>query len=99
MSLTSFRLKDRDQVIYYDSETHSLYNQDSELLSLPPVHDQSWYKAVADTYGVTHKSNRPKIIRILLGQACNYSCGYCMQKDIGNLHEKPESFHLDTFMS
>ena len=99
MSLTSFLLKDSNQIIYYDSETHSLYNQSKELLSLPPPRDESWYKSIADTYGVTHKSESPKIIRILLGQACNYSCGYCMQKDIGNLHEKPESFHLETFMT
>lgn len=99
MSLTSFKLKASNQIIYYDSETHSVYNQNKALISLPPIHDSEWYKSIADTYGVTHKSSSPKILRILLGQACNYSCGYCMQKDIGNLHEKPQSFHLDTFMT
>lgn len=98
MSLTSFLLKDTNQVIFYDSHSHSMFNKDAELLSLPPEHTQEWYTEIANTYGVTHKTDKPKILRILLGQACNYDCGYCMQKDIGNLHEKPESFHIETFM-
>ena len=33
-----------------------------------------------------------------MGHACNYSCGYCMQKDIGNPNERPENFWLEPFI-
>ena len=44
------------------------------------------------------KKYKPTALRILLGHACNYSCGYCMQKDIGNPNERPENFWLPSFI-
>jgi|LWDU01.1.fsa_nt_gi radical SAM protein with 4Fe4S-binding SPASM domain len=43
------------------------------------------------------KSNKPARLRIQLGQACNYDCTYCFQKDIGDPNERRESPSLDMF--
>lgn len=68
------------------------------MVSLPAVHEESYYVQLAKSEGVRTKSAAPKALRILLGQACNYSCTYCMQKDIGNLTEKPLSVQIDRFL-
>ena len=97
MSYSLFELTDGKQ-FYYDSHNNSIYNNVGELLSLPPPKDLEWYKEEEKNHGVLTKVNNPVAIRILLGQACNYSCNYCMQKDIGNPFERPESFYIDSFI-
>ncbi len=57
-----------------------------------------WYEGVQHLFGVTHKNNKPVALRILLGHACNYSCSYCMQKDIGNPEERPENIYARMFV-
>lgn len=92
-----FELADGQQ-FYYDSEDNSLYNETAHRFNLDPLNPLEYYTEEAKNHGVDTKVNNPIAIRILLGQACNYSCGYCMQKDIGNPFERPESFHISTFI-
>ena len=87
------------QVIHYDSHTNTLYDSEGVQLSLPPSNDLQWYEAQEKNHGVTHKVNNPIAIRILLGHACNYNCTYCMQKDIGNPNERPQSIYTETFIA
>ena len=44
------------------------------------------------------KSNKPETLRVSLGQACNYSCSYCSQKDLGDPTERPPRLASMTFV-
>lgn len=99
MSISQFVLENSKRTFYYDNELHAILDQDRVMLSLPPLQQSDYYEQAAQQEGVRWKNNTPKALRILLGQACNYSCTYCMQKDIGNLTEKPESLHVDKFLA
>lgn len=98
MSYTKFELAS-GQNIYYDSHTNTLYNQNSEILNLPPEKELAWYEAEEKNHGVETKTSKVHAIRILLGHACNYNCTYCMQKDIGNPNERPQSIYTETFIA
>jgi uncharacterized protein len=98
MSNSKFRLTNTDQIFYYENERHSVYDSDGNILTLPPIESEEYYAEESKKHGVLHKVNDPVSLRILLGHACNYSCGYCMQKDIGNPFERPESYHLEPFI-
>ena len=85
------------QKFYYNTTDNSLYNEGGELLNLPPLKSPEWYKEEATHHDTSKKSNKPFAVRLLLGHACNYSCTYCMQKDIGNPNERARNFQLDQF--
>lgn len=84
---------------YYDAHNNKLLNELGEQLNLPPEKDLSYYEAEEKNHGVTYKVTNPIAIRILLGHACNYNCTYCMQKDIGNPSERPQSIYTETFIA
>lgn len=69
----------------YDNSNNALYKPDGTMLSLPYDGSADQYK---DRYGRLDISREPETIKILLGQACNYSCSYCVQKDIGNPNDR-----------
>jgi uncharacterized protein len=100
MSYAKFKLKDSGRVFYYRNDDNSIHNETGEMLSLPPKEGWEFFEEAnaKNNFGVTHKTNKPTALRILLGHACNYSCGYCMQKDIGNPNERPENFWLEPFI-
>jgi len=83
---------------YYDSSNNSMYNNKKELISAPqdPGID---YKDLAKNHNTIIKTRNPVALRILFGHACNYSCSYCMQKDIGNPNERAKSIHIDSFIN
>jgi radical SAM protein with 4Fe4S-binding SPASM domain len=85
---------------YYDNVTNKMHELDGSIIKLIPDQDWSEYNKFAkDTYGSRKKHSKPAALRILLGHACNYSCTYCMQKDIGNPDELPRRKNLDTFFN
>lgn len=98
MSYCKFKLKDSGRTFHYQNTDNGLYDDQFNLLSLPPERSPEWYESVRPLFGVTHKNNRPVALRILLGHACNYSCSYCMQKDIGNPDERPENVYARMFV-
>jgi len=84
MSLTSFRIEKTGEIFQYDNSLNTILNaagaplgKESFLLPEPPKY---------------HKSDAPHTIKVILGHACNYSCTYCVQKDIGNPAERPKNF-------
>lgn len=99
MSYSKFKTSSGKQFFYRNTD-NSIHNEDGELLSLPPKEGWEYFENInkQNIFGVTHKTNKPTALRILLGHACNYSCGYCMQKDIGNPSERPENFWLPSFI-
>jgi uncharacterized protein len=98
MSKSKFKLTNLDELFYYENETHSVFDSNGNILTLPALENESFYIEESEKHGVLHKDTSPIALRILLGHACNYSCGYCMQKDIGNPNERPESYHLEPFI-
>ena len=96
MPYTLYEMADGRE-FYYDTTDNSLYNNGGELLSLPPLQSDDWYKEEAAHHGKATKTNQPLAVRLLLGHACNYSCTYCMQKDIGNPLERARNYQLDKF--
>ena len=96
MSYSKFET-DSGKTFYYRNLDNSIHNTNGELLSLPPKEGWEFFDN-KDLFGVTHKTDKPTAIRILMGHACNYNCGYCMQKDIGNPNERPQNIWLKSFI-
>lgn len=90
------KFKSGEKVFYYNNFDNGLYNENMEPLSLPANTDG--YDAVISETRSRVKSNKPFWIRILLGHACNYSCDYCMQKDIGNPDEREKITTTEYFI-
>jgi len=101
MSYSKFRLKESGNIFYYQNTLNAIYNDKGECLSLEPQEGWEFFEEAnsKNNFGVTHKTNKPAALRILFGHACNYSCGYCLQKDLGNPDERPQNIWLDTFIS
>lgn len=95
-SVIQFTLED-GTVFYYDNYTNGIYNNKKESLSAITEPD-AFYESVNGEVRTRAKSNKPFWIRVLLGHACNYSCSYCMQKDIGNPDERDKITTVDTFI-
>lgn len=98
MSYAKFELAS-GQHFYYDSHNNRIYNSKAEQINFPPLKSIEYYDTEEKNHGVTNKVNNPIAIRILLGHACNYNCTYCMQKDIGNPSERPQSIYTETFIT
>jgi radical SAM protein with 4Fe4S-binding SPASM domain len=85
---------------FYDNVDNKLFETTGEEITVfkqdPAIWD-SYRVAASENYGSRQKHNKPVALRILMGHACNYSCTYCMQKDIGNPDELPRRKTLDTF--
>ncbi len=81
----------------YDNQTNGIYEMDGRQIALPgsTLNLDQYQQHAEVTYGTRKKSDRPVALRILLGHACNYSCSYCMQKDIGNPSERPARTEAD----
>ena len=98
MSFAKFEIKQTGQTFYYNNDRNSVVNAEGQSLSALPIHPEEWYAEQAAQNGVITKTNKPVGLRILLGHACNYSCSYCMQKDIGDPSERPENFWTPDFL-
>jgi uncharacterized protein len=84
--------------VYYNNKNNSLYNTAGERLNKAPTESAEWYAEARTHHGKLTKGNKPVALRILLGHACNYSCSYCMQKDIGNPSERPLNVFTGQFV-
>ncbi len=66
-----------DKIIYHDQITNQLFDENKQPLFQTISH-------VEPKNDPVKKNNAPTEIRIVLGQSCNYNCGYCSQKAIGD---------------
>lgn len=94
---TVFNIKNTGQKVVYSNYTNGLYSDKLDPLSDVTEPDAVWEEATGHVKKKT-KSRKPKWLRILLGHACNYSCSYCLQKDIGNPDERAKIWTLDYFL-
>lgn len=84
---------------FYDNETNQLHEENGALIQLRNNEDHSYYlRYVEENYNTQRKGNAPVALRILMGHACNYSCSYCMQKELGVSDELPKRRGLDDFI-
>lgn len=97
MNLIKFELENNIPFLY-DAEENSLYEENLEPISAKFL-DESYISFAKETYKTRKKSNKVRALRILMGHACNYSCTYCMQKDIGNPNELPRRNNLDQWFN
>lgn len=92
MSLSKFKIVKTSESFYYKNDLHALYDE-----KLEPLNREFDSKIFLPKSGLT-KSSRPKTVKIVLGHGCNYSCGYCVQKDIGNPNERNKNSNLGLFI-
>lgn len=93
MSFTKFKTvpaSGHSVSFYYNNQTNGLYDNNMNPLSRPWVEPANWDQ-LKNRYGTDRLAKNPQTIKISLGQGCNYSCGYCLQKDIGNPNERPSN--------
>ncbi len=88
MSLTKFKIERTGQFFYYDNSKNGLLDNKFKPL-YRPFEPYPEFEELKDRFGTDTKSKSPEAIKITLGHGCNYSCGYCLQKDIGNPDERP----------
>lgn len=91
MSFTKFKTtsKTGEPVFFhYNNANNGLYDGNMNPLSVPWTPPADW-DDLKDRFGTTSLSKKPETMKVTLGHGCNYNCGYCMQKDIGNPDERP----------
>jgi len=88
MTIHKFRTINTDTVFYYDNFNNSLLDKDRNLLNRPTELSNDYINWVTernlDSTKVINKSNKPAMIKIILGHRCNFSCGYCMQVELAD---------------
>ena len=100
MSYTQFHLNEQNKDIFVCNQTNKIYNADGSLVASPYHFINNINKQhVVDSWGKTTKSNVPVRLRIILGQACNYSCSYCIQKDLGDPSERNKNENIFRFIT
>lgn len=87
MSISKFLIVRTGEHFLYDNETNGLLAPNGKHLSTPFIQPADW-DDLKDRFGTDRIAKKPETIKITLGHGCNYSCGYCMQKDIGNPDER-----------
>jgi len=88
MSLHKFKVKNSNTIFYYDNIWNSLLDSNKNKLSkehsMPEKYVEFIRSRNADKTKVIKKSNAPIMVKVALGQKCNYSCGYCSQTELGD---------------
>lgn len=83
MSLSSFKIEKSGEVFQYDNQLNTILNGAGQ-----PTGKATSLQWHAPNF---HKVDHPSTIKVILGHACNYSCSYCLQKDIGDPTERPKN--------
>jgi uncharacterized protein len=83
-----FKIERTGEFFHYDNEMNSLLDGNLNKLS-KPFERTDQIVAMERDFGSTSVAKDPYTVKITLGHGCNYSCGYCLQKDIGNPLERP----------
>lgn len=83
MKLSKFKIERNGEVFSYDNRVNSILDANGN-----PIGKESGLKPHPPVF---HKSESPSTIKVILGHACNYSCSYCLQKDIGDPSERAKN--------
>lgn len=96
-SWSKFRIERTGESFYYSNFDNGIYDSNKSPISAVTEPTDEYWLSTNETRSLT-KSNSPVWIRVLLGHACNYSCEYCLQKDIGNPNERSKITTTDRFI-
>lgn len=96
-SFTKFQIERTGEYFYYCNYDNGIYDSNKNPITKVAEETDLWKRAITETRQIT-KNNKPYWVRILFGQACNYSCEYCLQKDIGNPDERGKIKTTDRFI-
>lgn len=88
--LHKYKVIDTGTIFFFDNKTNALFDKNKKQLSQHLGNrEQRQDKNSESNELYVEKTNKPSEIRIVLGHKCNFSCGYCVQSDVGD-HAKPE---------
>jgi len=95
MALHKFKVERTGTIFYYNNITNGLYDKNKKVLNPNNNPDVRYSDAVSipammKNSSSVMKSKTPKDIRIVLGHKCNYDCGYCVQKEVGEWELHPQ---------
>jgi radical SAM protein with 4Fe4S-binding SPASM domain len=82
---------------FYNNRSNILTDANGVSIALNSFDSSAYVETAKNLYTKKIKNSTPAALRILMGHACNYSCSYCMQKDIGNPDELPRRKNLNKF--
>lgn len=82
-----FRILRTGEDFSYDNQTNGLLDTNGTHISKPFEEPGDWNE-LCDRFNKHTVVHNPETIKISMGQACNYNCDYCVQKDIGNPNER-----------
>ena len=88
---------DSGREFFYSNRSNILSDANGISVSVRSLDLDDYAETAKSIYNKKTKSSSPAALRILMGHACNYSCSYCMQMDIGNPDELPKRKNLDKF--
>lgn len=95
--LHKFEAVNTGTVFYFDNVTNALYNGKRERLSMTLGNRENRQAPNPVHKGGVTKSSAPTEIKVVFGHKCNYSCSYCVQKDMGDhAEEKMKSADVKT---
>lgn len=86
--LHKFEAVNTGTVFYFDNVTNALYDGKKERLSRGLGNRENRQAGNVVRAGAVAKSSAPSEIKVVFGHKCNYSCGYCVQKDMGDHAEE-----------
>lgn len=91
MTMHKFMAEESQTVFYYDNVFNGIYDSSMKKLSkdhgIPQKYVDFVHRRNADSFKEIKKSNKPAMMKIILGHGCNYSCGYCMQDELSHKSE------------
>ena len=82
------------KIFYYDNQSGLLYDEDGAAIG-QPLTDLADYEPAfkADaSHNPVRKHNAPRVLKVQMGLACNYSCSYCLQKYVPRADETSAKF-------
>lgn len=97
MNYSKFETESGIQFLY-DNVKNQILELDLTPVTPGMLPTEEELKFAEDNYATTKKISTPRAIRLLMGHACNFSCSYCLQKDIGNPNERPGNLFINVLL-
>lgn len=98
MSYSKYRAANGD-CVFVENQRGLLFLSDGTQFTKSYDIDAGALEEYLDRKKSRKKRSKIAAMRILLGHGCNYACGYCMQKDIGNPFERPRNKNTEKFIA
>jgi uncharacterized protein len=88
MSIHKFRVTNTGTIFHYDNLTNGLLDDKLNKLSMHHNYPEEYVNYLSqrntNSEKVIAKKSDPVMIKLTLGQKCNFSCGYCSQRELGD---------------